>query len=114
MLSLLRADAGNLLHHMQGRELEYGLCGDTDLMFSYSDAFSRNLGWITSDEQEILRGKRIAIAGLGGVGGFHLTTLTRLGVGAFTLAELDRFELANFNRQMGGNHVQRWGAQNWM
>jgi len=38
---------------------------------------------------------------VGGAGGFHLTTLARLGVGKFTIADLDDFELANFNRQAG-------------
>jgi len=56
---------------------------------------------VTGEEQARLRTKRVAIAGLGGVGGSHLLTLARLGVGAFNLAELDRFELANFNRQAG-------------
>ena len=50
-------------------------------MFDYHAAFSRNLGWVTETEQDILRSKRVAIAGLGGVGGSHLLTLTRLGVG---------------------------------
>jgi len=69
--------------------------------FDYDTAFSRNLGWVTPDEQRTLRTKRIAIAGLGGVGGQHLLTLARLGVGRFHLAEFDRFDLANFNRQAG-------------
>ena len=69
--------------------------------FNYERAFSRNIGWVTHAEQQALRSKRIAIAGLGGVGGSHLLTLTRLGVGAFNIADLDRFELANFNRQAG-------------
>jgi len=45
----------------------------------------------------------VAIAGLGGVGGSHLLTLTRLGVGAFHIADFDVFELANFNRQAGAS-----------
>ncbi len=69
--------------------------------FSYDEAFSRNIGWVTPGEQQVLRGKRIAIAGLGGVGGSHLLTLTRLGIGAFRIADFDRFALANFNRQAG-------------
>jgi molybdopterin/thiamine biosynthesis adenylyltransferase/nitroreductase len=73
------------------------------MRFDYSEAFSRNLGWVTEAEQAILRSKRIAIAGLGGVGGSHLLTLARLGVGAFAIADLDRFELANFNRQAGAS-----------
>src|SRR5207237_1821983 len=69
--------------------------------FSYDEAFSRNIGWVTSDEQRALRGKRVAIAGLGGVGGVHLLTLARLGVGAFNIADFDTFDVANFNRQVG-------------
>lgn len=71
--------------------------------FDYSTAFSRNIGWVTSQEQTILRAKRVAIAGLGGVGGSHLLTLSRLGIGAFHLSDFDNFELANFNRQAGAS-----------
>ena len=70
-------------------------------MFDYLHAFSRNLGWVTEAEQQQLRGKRIAIAGLGGVGGGHLLTLARLGIGAFTAADFDTFDVLNFNRQAG-------------
>lgn len=69
--------------------------------FSYSQAFARNIGWVTTPEQEALSRKRVAIAGLGGVGGVHLLTLARLGIGAFNIADLDRFDIANFNRQVG-------------
>jgi molybdopterin/thiamine biosynthesis adenylyltransferase len=72
-----------------------------DIEFSYETAFSRNIGWLSDIEQKILRHKRVAIAGMGGVGGFHLLTLARLGVGKFNIADLDTFELANFNRQAG-------------
>jgi len=60
--------------------------------FHYATAFSRNIGWITETEQEVLRNKRVAIAGLGGVGGSHLLTLTRLGIGKFNISDLDIFE----------------------
>jgi molybdopterin/thiamine biosynthesis adenylyltransferase len=43
----------------------------------------------------------VAIAGLGGVGGLHLLTLARLGIERFHLSEFDRFDLVNFNRQVG-------------
>ena len=69
--------------------------------FNYEQAFSRNIGWITAAELQTLRGKRIAIAGLGGVGGSHLLTLLRLGIGSFHLADFDSFSLVNFNRQAG-------------
>ena len=69
--------------------------------FDYDQAFDRNIGFVTEWEQQILRSKKIAIAGMGGVGGIHLTTLTRMGIGHFHIADFDRFELANFNRQAG-------------
>lgn len=69
--------------------------------FDYDKAFSRNIGWVTEQEQSILRNKRIAIAGMGGVGGFHLITLARLGIGKFHIADLDSFGVENFNRQIG-------------
>ncbi len=69
--------------------------------FDYERAFSRNIGWLTAAEQELLRHKRVAIAGMGGVGGAHLITLARLGVGAFNIADFDQFEIHNMNRQAG-------------
>lgn len=69
--------------------------------FNYEKAFSRNIGWITEQEQQILRNKKAAIAGVGGVGGVHLLTLARLGIGNFHIADNDVFEIANFNRQVG-------------
>lgn len=69
--------------------------------FDYNIAFSRNIGWLTQAEQDRLRNARIAIAGMGGVGGIHLVTLARLGVGKFNIADFDTFDLVNFNRQAG-------------
>jgi molybdopterin/thiamine biosynthesis adenylyltransferase len=69
--------------------------------YNYELAFSRNIGWVTTDEQQSLRRKCVAIAGLGGVGGAHLLTLTRLGIGAFHIADFDTFDIANCNRQAG-------------
>src|ERR1700730_14004805 len=71
--------------------------------FDYDTAFARNLGWVTQSEQRTLRGKCVAIAGVGGVGGQHLITLARLGIGSFRLAEFDTFDLVNFNRQVGAS-----------
>ena len=69
--------------------------------FDYGMAFSRNLGWVTEAEQEKLRNSRVAIGGMGGVGGVHLLTLARLGIGRFTIADFDVFDIVNFNRQVG-------------
>lgn len=72
-------------------------------VFDYKQAFSRNIGWVTADEQQVLRHKKVAIAGMGGVGGSHLIVLARLGIGKFHIADLDVFEQANFNRQFGAS-----------
>ncbi len=69
--------------------------------FDYGSAFGRNIGWITEGDLNTLRRSRVAIGGMGGVGGVYVTTLARLGVGRMSIADFDRFELANFNRQAG-------------
>ena len=71
--------------------------------WSYEQAFCRNLGLLSAAEQQRLRESRVAIAGLGGVGGVHLLTLARLGIGRFSIADADVFETANFNRQVGAS-----------
>jgi molybdopterin/thiamine biosynthesis adenylyltransferase len=73
------------------------------MSWTYEEAFSRNIGLLTEADQEKLRNSRIAIAGMGGVGGVHLMTLTRLGIGRFTIADPDTFDVANFNRQYGAS-----------
>ena len=69
--------------------------------FDYDVAFSRNIGWVTEAEQKLLRNCRVAVGGLGVVGGSHTLTLARLGIGAFTITDLDTFDWANMNRQAG-------------
>jgi molybdopterin/thiamine biosynthesis adenylyltransferase len=72
-------------------------------VFDYAAAFSRNIGWVTEAEQAQLRRSCVAIAGMGGVGGEHLLTLARLGVGRFRIADYDNFDIANMNRQAGAS-----------
>lgn len=69
--------------------------------FKYNLAFSRNIGWVTEAEQTRLQQCHVAVGGLGGVGGSHLITLARLGVGRFTITDLDTFDWPNLNRQAG-------------
>ncbi|MFT6631229.1 MAG: molybdopterin/thiamine biosynthesis adenylyltransferase [Bacteriovoracaceae bacterium] len=70
-------------------------------MFDYKEAFVRNLGWVTTKEQEKIKNVNIAIIGLGGVGGHHAHCLTRIGFSNFKISDLDIFEVQNFNRQFG-------------
>jgi len=75
----------------------------TGTWFDYDTAFSRNLGWLSAADQARLRHSRVAIAGVGGVGAVHLMTLARLGISRFHLADMDHYELANFNRQISAS-----------
>lgn len=69
--------------------------------WNYDHAFARNRGLIGGADQQKLRETRVAIAGLGGVGGSHLVELVRMGFGRFTIADPDTFDVANTNRQYG-------------
>ena len=69
--------------------------------WAYEEAFSRHRGLISKTEQERLRNSRVAVVGMGGVGGVDLVTLARLGIGQFTIADPDTFEVSNTNRQYG-------------
>jgi tRNA threonylcarbamoyladenosine dehydratase len=73
----------------------------TTPVFDYERAFSRNIGWVTQEEQAKLRKARVGIAGLGGVGGAHLLTLARLGLTKFHISDFDEFDIHNLNRQAG-------------
>lgn len=81
---------------------------DSPSIWNYSEAFSRNLGLINAEEQDRLRQSRVAIPGMGGVGGMHLMTLARMGIGKFRISDADVFETKNFNRQFGAT-VQSLG-----
>lgn len=63
--------------------------------------FTRNLGILTAGEQHRLTHSCVAIAGVGGDGGLVAELLCRMGVGSFRLADPERFERENLNRQNG-------------
>lgn len=67
----------------------------------YALATKRNLGIVSPEEQQKLRNARVAILGMGGGGGIYLTTLTRMGIGHFNIADFDAFSVVNTNRQAG-------------
>jgi hypothetical protein len=69
--------------------------------FDYDAAFSRNIGWVTTDQQATLRRASVALAGQGGVGSEHAQTLARLGIGNFKISDFDEFSIHNMNRQAG-------------
>ena len=66
----------------------------------YSLIFERNLGAITHEEQTKFKNAKVAIVGLGGIGGIAFELLARVGVGNFILFDKDNFEISNLNRQI--------------
>jgi len=69
--------------------------------YTYDEIFQRNIGIFTKEEQERIKNLKVAIAGVGGLGGPVAIFLARLGVGEIRIADADRFELSNINRQFG-------------
>lgn len=71
---------------------------DIDAVAAGAEAVSRNAGIIGPREQAALRAATVLVAGCGGGGGV-VEPLTRLGVLRFRLADPDRFDVSNLNRQ---------------
>ncbi len=62
--------------------------------------FSRTELLLGSEGMEKLKGSRVAVFGIGGVGGYTCEALARSGVGAFDLIDDDTVCLTNINRQI--------------
>lgn len=62
--------------------------------------YHRNLGTIGWEGQLALLHSAVGIAGLGGLGGYVLEGLARMGVGRIIAVDRDCFEDSNLNRQM--------------
>ena len=62
--------------------------------------YMRNLSALSEEECRLLRTKRILVVGCGGLGGYIIEMLTRIGVGAIRAVDGDRFEESNLNRQL--------------
>ncbi len=57
-----------------------------------------------ADGVERLRAARVAVFGVGGVGGYAVEALARAGVGHIELIDSDRVSLSNINRQIIATH----------
>lgn len=62
--------------------------------------FSRTQLLLGSDKMEKLYRAKVAVFGIGGVGGFAVEALCRSGVGSFVLVDDDTICLTNLNRQI--------------
>ena len=64
------------------------------------DRYSRNIPAVSAEEQALLARKRVLAAGCGGLGGYLIEYLARMGVGEITAVDGDVFEPSNLNRQL--------------
>lgn len=62
--------------------------------------YSRNIPALSETECIALQGKTIAVIGCGGLGGYLIEYLTRIGVGSIRCVDGDVFEESNLNRQL--------------
>ena len=64
------------------------------------EKFSRTEMLIGNDGMEKLSRAKVAVFGLGGVGGYAVEALARSGVGNFILVDFDKIDESNINRQL--------------
>ena len=64
------------------------------------ERYTRNIGALSAEECAVLRKKTVLVAGCGGLGGYLIEMLLRLGVGEIRAADGDRFEASDLNRQL--------------
>ncbi len=62
--------------------------------------FTRTELLLGKDAMERLAEARVAVFGIGGVGGYAVEALVRSGIGAFTLIDHDKVSITNLNRQI--------------
>ena len=67
--------------------------------------FSRTQLLLGAEAMEKLKGARVAVFGIGGVGGYVCEGLVRSGVGAFDLVDDDKVCLTNLDRQVPGSNA---------
>jgi len=64
------------------------------------ERYSRNIPAITEEDMQKLRNARVAVIGCGGLGGYVLEYLLRIGVGELIAVDGDTFSESNLNRQI--------------
>ena len=68
------------------------------------EEFVRTARLVGQEAVEGLKDKRVAIFGIGGVGGYVCEALVRSGVGHFDLVDMDTVSVSNINRQIIALH----------
>ena len=69
-----------------------------------SEIFTRTQMLLGKEALEKLKGSRVAVFGIGGVGGHAAEALVRAGIGELDLIDSDRVAASNINRQIIALH----------
>ncbi len=64
------------------------------------ERYARSLGTIGSEGQKALNSKSVLVIGSGGLGGFVIEGLARMGVKTIGICDYDTFDVSNLNRQL--------------
>ncbi len=64
------------------------------------DRYKRNMNTLSPEENEKLRGFKVCVVGCGGLGGYVIEMMGRLGIGTITAVDGDVFDETNLNRQL--------------
>ena len=82
------------------REIAGNIAGKTGLEIEMLNQFSRTELLFGKEAMEKLAGARVAVFGIGGVGGYVCEALVRSGIQKFDLVDDDKVCLTNLNRQI--------------
>lgn len=74
------------------------------IIYSMENQFSRSRMMFGSDGIEKLNHARVAVFGVGGVGGYTVEALARTGIGTIDLIDNDDVSISNINRQIIATH----------
>ena len=84
-------ECGCTVHDVYHEALKEGVC---------PYRYVRNREGISIEEQLVLAESRVAVIGAGGLGGYVILQLARLGIGQLVVVDHDVFDETNLNRQV--------------
>ena len=67
---------------------------------SLSERYIKNMNALSEAECLLLHDKHVCVVGCGGLGGYVISALARIGVGRIDVVDSDSFDETNLNRQL--------------
>ena len=64
------------------------------------ERYKKNMNMLSLEENQSLKCFKVCVVGCGGLGGFIIELLGRLGIGSITAVDGDVFDMTNLNRQL--------------